>query len=149
MKKKSCTFSFKIYRNKSIRGIWIEWHWLHWSFCQFFKISSITGKHICWKTEYSGENVHTYSDFFFLFEKFDVFFGIELFNGEMLIKYCAILFMSVSISVSGETKICLSFPICNDHHNESMRNRMVRKDQISNFENQWSFSAAISHNGFK
>ena len=53
----------------------------------------------------------------------------------MLIKYCAILFMSVSISVSGETKICLSFPMCNDgetkiclsfpmcndHLNESMR----------------------------
>ena len=35
------TFSFHwkyILRSKSIRGIWIEWHWLHWSFCQFFKI---------------------------------------------------------------------------------------------------------------
>ena len=87
--------------------------------------------------------------FFFSIWEIWHFFVIEKFNGEMLIKYCAILFMSVSISVSGETKICLSFPICNDHHNESMRNRMVRKDQISNFENQWSFSAAILHNGFK
>ena len=94
--------------------------------------------------------------FFFSIWEIWHFFVIEKFNGEMLIKYCAILFMSVSISVSGETKICLSFPMCNgetkiclnfpmcnDHHNESMRNQMVRKDQISNFENQWSFSAAI------
>ena len=66
--------------------------------------------------------IPTYSEFLFLFDKFDIFFcDQKIFNCEMLIKYCAILFMSVSISVSGETKICLSFPMCNDHLNESMR----------------------------
>ena len=115
-------FLLKIHRSKSIRGIWIEWHWLHWSFCQFFKISSITGKHICSKTEYSGENVHyLFRIFISIWEIWHFFCDQKIFNCEMLIKYCAILFMSVSISVSGETKICLSFPMCNDHLNESMR----------------------------
>ena len=84
--------------------------------------------------------------FISIWEIWHFFCDQKIFNCEMLIKYCAILFMSVSISVSGETKICLSFPMCNDHHNESMRNQMVRKDQISNFENQWSFSAGTSCN---
>ena len=79
-------------------------------------------------------------NFYFYLRNLTFFLWSKNLNGEMLIKYCAILFMSVSISVSGETKICLSFPMCNDHHNESMRNQMVRKDQGGHSITTWTRS---------